>query len=241
MNLVLIEIIAAAVLVVVLVAVVVAVLGRTGRGRRGGRATDPAALAGPFAGARAVVDRSLGMYVLRHLAGRPTDRDPAPVERAKEGRGDEVGLARGVALAGAAEIARGDVHGRDPSAPAAVAAPVLTTATPTFETVATIEPYGAAESGGAAALVATGTALASKPPAPAAAPTPRTATVAAKASALSATRAHLVRDTGFALLVVGVVVVAAIGFWRGGPAPVGPSPAAIAALATDASPDPSLT
>src|SRR4051794_24608089 len=153
MNLVLIEIVAAAVLVVILVAVVVAVLGRTGRGRRGNGASDPAALARPFAGARAVVDRSLGMYVLRRLTGRPTDRDPMPVEPANDGAG-------------------------------------------------------------AAARVATGMALASTPPAPAGAAIPRTAIVAApKASALPATRAHLVRDTGFALLVVAVVVVAAIGLW----------------------------
>ena len=118
MNLVLIEIIAAAVLVVILIAAVVAVLGRTRYRSGGDGATDPAAKAGPFAGARAVVDRSLGMYAFRRLTGRPTDRDRTGVEPPKEGPGDEVRVRAGVTVPGAAATARaGDVHGRDPSAP----------------------------------------------------------------------------------------------------------------------------
>ncbi len=105
MNLLFIAIIVAAIVVVIVVAVSVTVLTRNDSGHGSDGPTDEAERAGPFAGARNVIDGSVGMYLVRRLTGRPTDIEPKPAPPASDRSAGETGAAAAAGLAAATAFA----------------------------------------------------------------------------------------------------------------------------------------
>jgi len=163
---------------------------------------------GPFDGAMDVIDRSVGMYVVRRLTGRPTTRPSDFVGPATPLTTDEVAVRSGAAD----EPVDGVPILPMPSAPAgaaatAAAARAAAANTATARTARTKSARSGAAGAGAGAAMAV----------PAAAVTGVERTPRAPgASGASAPRERLIRDAGIALIGLTVVGLVAFLVWPQG-------------------------
>jgi hypothetical protein len=207
MNLELIVVVLAAVAIVVLVGLSVGLRPVVDRRSKSGTARRP----GQFDGARDVVDGSIGMYIVRLLTGRPTQRPmksaAASVDEASDphlvGSGSGSPAPATIAAANqpaATRTARAKVtfYETPRSAPAAAAAPAATAATAHVAPVAPVAP------------------------------------VARAAPRLAAPnlRARLVRDSGFALTVLAMIGLAIVVWPRDSAGLPGPDPGVVRATLT---------
>jgi hypothetical protein len=216
MSLELIVVVLAAAAIVVLVVLAAGVRPALGRGSPLREARRP----GPFDGARDVVDRSIGIYVLRGLTRRRTRRPADSVPRSADEPSHMPGVAVEPASTAAATIAAADgppartsranvtFYGVPASAPAALAHGSLAPG-PRVSNLAPVVPVSPVV------------------------PVPHGPLPAAPT-----TRIRLVRDTGVALTVLGVIGLAIVVWPRDPAGSSGPDPAVVRATVT---PDPGVT
>jgi hypothetical protein len=179
---------------------------------------------GPFDGARDVIDRSIGMYLLRGLTRRANLRPADPAARSADEPDHAPGVAGEPAMSAAATIAAVDGPAGRTSRANVTFYEVPASAPAALAQVSRVAP------GPRVSPVASMASVASVSPV---VPVSR-----APLSAAPTARARLVRDTGFALTVLGVIGLAVV-VWPRGPAGMpGADPAVVRGTVT---PGPGVT